>query len=122
MGDPSALAVCHCKECQRQSGSAFGMGLFIPKERFLLIQGTLKTFTRSSDSGRPVVCSFCPDCGNRIIHEPSALPTMVNVRAGTLDDTTWLKPTVQAWTVSKQPWLGVGIEPSFEGQPNLSPR
>jgi hypothetical protein len=64
-----------------------------------------------------VVCSFCPDCGNRIIHEPSYFPGTINVRAGTLDDTTWLEPTVQAWTASKQPWLGLGIEPSFEGQP-----
>jgi len=91
----------------------------MPREQFELLRGTLKKFTRSSDSGRPVVCSFCPECGNRIIHEPSYAPHMVNVRAGTLDDTSWLEPTVQAWTASKHPWLILGIEPCFEAQPRL---
>lgn len=93
------------------------MGLFLPREQFALLRGTLKSFTRSSDSGRPVVCSFCTECGNRIIHEPSRAPGMVNVRAGTLDDTSWLKPTLQAWTASKQGWLELSVAPTFETQP-----
>jgi hypothetical protein len=117
VGPAKALAVCHCKECQRQSGSAFGMGLFLPRDQFVLLRGTLKSFTRSSDSGRPVVCSFCPECGNRIIHEPSRAPGLVNVRAGTLDDTSWLTPGLQAWTQSKQKWLALGVAPAFEQQP-----
>jgi hypothetical protein len=43
---------------------------------------------------------------------------MLNVRAGTLDDTTWLRPSLQAWTSSKQPWLVLDERiPAFEGQP-----
>jgi hypothetical protein len=93
------------------------MGLFVPRDQFVLLLGTLKSFTRSSDSGRPVVCSFCPECGNRIMHEPSGFPGMVNVRAGTLDDTSWLMPSLQAWTDSKQAWVDLGITPAFERQP-----
>jgi hypothetical protein len=117
-GEPVMLAVCHCKECQRQSGSAFGMSLVVHKQQFALLRGALKTFTRSSDSGRPVVCSFCRECGTRIVHEPRQLEGMVNIRAGTLDDTTWLKPDLQAWTSSKQPWLAFDERiRSFERQP-----
>jgi hypothetical protein len=117
-GEPLVLAVCHCKECQRQSGSAFGMSLMVRREQFALLRGELRVFTRSSDSGHPVVCSFCPDCGTRIVHEPTRYDGRLNVRAGTLDDTTWLRPSLQSWTSSKQPWLVLDEAiPAFEGQP-----
>jgi hypothetical protein len=48
---PVGLAVCHCRECQRQSGSAFGMSLGIPEGAFRLTTGTLKTFAVVCDSG-----------------------------------------------------------------------
>lgn len=117
-GSPLALAVCHCKECQRQSGSAFGMSLVVRSEGFELLAGTLRDFTRSSDSGRPVRCAFCPDCGTRIYHEPAYAKGALNVKAGTLDDTSWLEPGLQVWTRSKQGWveLPAGLQ-SFERQP-----
>jgi hypothetical protein len=119
-GEPVLLGVCHCRECQRQSGSAFGMSLIMSKEHFTLLRGTLKRFTRSSDSGRPLICSFCPECGTRIHHEPAYLEGVINVKPGTLDDTSWLKPIGQAWTASKQPWVDLGAElPAFAGQPDM---
>jgi hypothetical protein len=101
--EPLMLVACHCKECQRQSGSAFGMSLFVPAAGFEL-QGTLKMFERQSDKGRPLRCFFCPECGTRIYHEPSYGAAMRNVKAGTLDDTSWLAPKMHFWTQSKQPW------------------
>jgi len=116
-GEALALAICHCTECQRQSGSAFGMSLITRKQDFTLLRGELKRFTRSSDSGRPVICAFCPECGTRIHHEPAYLEGVVNVKPGTLDDTSWLKPTIQGWTASKQPWLELqNGPPGFERQ------
>jgi hypothetical protein len=116
-GEPLALVICHCSECQRASGSAFGMGLITRKQHFELESGLLKSFTRSSDSGRLVVCSFCPECGTRIHHEPSYLEGVFNVRAGTLDDTSGLKPTMEAWTASRQDWLQLPAFPrSMERQ------
>lgn len=53
--EPLFLVACHCKECQRQSGSAFGMSLIVPNNA-LAIEGQLKLFERSSDSGRPLKC------------------------------------------------------------------
>ena len=118
LGEPISLSVCHCKECQRQSGSAFGMSLRVRKEQFALLCGTLKSFARPSDGGFAVVCSFCPECGTRIVHEPKRWDDIVHVRAGTLDDTSWLKPGLQVWTASKQPWLELrGDIPSVPGQP-----
>ena len=117
-GDAIALAVCHCGECQRQSGSAFGMSLLVLRSSFELLSGELRDFIRTADSGRPIKCHFCPECGCRIYHEPAYAPDVFNVKAGTLDDTTGLSPSVQVWTLEKQAWIDLpdDIE-CFEGQP-----
>lgn len=113
---PIMLVACHCSECQRQSGSAFGMSLVTPLAG-LAIEGELKMFERSSDSGRPLKCFFCPECGTRIYHQPAYAP-VVNVRAGTLDDRSGLEPKLHAWVSSKQPWVVIpeGV-PVHEKQP-----
>ena len=105
MTKPLFLVACHCTECQRQSGSAFGLSLIVPQDG-VAIEGELKMFERSSDSGRPLKCYFCQECGTRIYHQPSYAP-VVNVRAGTLDDTSGLEPKMHAWVSSKQPWVAI---------------
>ncbi len=117
-GAPLTLAVCHCKQCQRQSGSAFGMSLVIRRDDFELLTGELRDFSRSSESGRSLRCTFCADCGTRIYHEPTYLEGVVNVKAGTLDDTSSLEPALHIWTTSKQSWVAVPDRAkSFERQP-----
>ena len=103
-GKPAGLAVCHCTECQRQSGSAFGMSLAVPKDSFRLLSGELKTFSVLCDSGRNKECAFCPDCGTRIYHQGEA---GMSLKAGTLDDTSGLEPGAHYWTASKQPWTPI---------------
>ena len=95
------LNVCHCTDCQRQSGSAFGMSLVIKPDAFRIESGELKHFELTSDSGRIKTCGFCPHCGVRIYNKTSAL---CSIKAGTLDDTSALEPDAQYWTKSKQPW------------------
>jgi hypothetical protein len=117
-GDPLAVGICHCTECQRQSGSAFGMSFIVSKDAFRLVRGEPKTFARPSDSGRPVLCAFCPECGTRIYHEARWMQGVINVKPGTLDDTSILRPTIEVWTARKHSWLGLPPDVrSFEGQP-----
>ena len=95
------LNVCHCLDCQRQSGSAFGMSMIINPDAFRLESGGLKVFQVTADSGRTKTCAFCPDCGVRIYNATSAL---MAIKAGTLDDTSRLQPDAHYWIKSKQPW------------------
>ena len=104
-GEPLSLAVCHCTECQRQSGSAFGMSLAVPSDAFRLLAGALKTFTTGCDSGRTKRCAFCPDCGTRIYHQ--VVEAVLSIKPGTLDDTSWLNPAAHYWTKRKQPWVPI---------------
>ena len=119
-GEPVAVGVCHCRECQRQSGSAFGMSFIVHRAAFALVSGRPKTFTRNSDSGRPVVCAFCQDCGTRIYHEAQWLSTdVINIKPGTLDDTSLLRPIAESWTVRRQNWLPPFPDlRAFETQPS----
>ena len=113
-----SLAVCHCTECKRQSGSSFGMSLTVPKEGFRLTRGAVKTFTRKADSGREVDCAFCPECGTRIYHEPRYREGAINIKPGTLDDTSWLRPEIQVWTCRRHEWVKLPSEwMTFERQP-----
>lgn len=102
-GEPLNLAICHCTECQRQSGSAFGMSLAVKSEDFRLLSGDLQRFTTLCDSGRTKDCTFCPACGTRIHHQ--VVNGVLSVKAGTLDDTSWLSPSAHYWTKRKQPWV-----------------
>ena len=106
-GAPQKVVVCHCTACQRQSGSAFGMTLIFKEENFGLTKGELKTFASKSDAGRAKLGAFCPECGTRIYHKPEWRKGMVAVKPGTLDDTSMLKPDINIWTGSKQPWITI---------------
>ena len=66
---PEGFHACHCKECQRQSESAFGMTLLV-RENGLKVSGELKKFERISDGGNRVTAYFCSDCGVRIYGIP----------------------------------------------------
>lgn len=103
-GNIYRLNVCHCRDCQKQSGSAFGMSLVIPPETFQLTRGALKEFKVTAESGREKTCAFCVNCGVRIFNATSAL---MSVKPGTLDDTSWLQPDGHYWTRSKQNWTPI---------------
>ncbi len=98
---PYRLNVCYCTDCQRQSGSAFGMSLVIDPHSLEIETGTVKEFELKADSGRTKLCGFCPECGVRIYNRTSAI---CSVKAGTLDDTSSLYPDAQYWTRSRQSW------------------
>jgi hypothetical protein len=101
--EPQLVYTCHCKECQRLTGSAFSMGIVVPEGAFRLSGIEPRQLQRVADSGRVNTRLVCPDCGSGVCGPPRE--GMVRARAGTLDDTSWLRPTRHIWTRSKQPWV-----------------
>jgi hypothetical protein len=115
---PLTLYTCHCTECQKQSTSAFGMSLRVPRGAFRIVKGEPKVWHRTADSGMAVVCHFCGDCGTRLIHDAEFAPGTVNIKPGTLDDTSGLGPVANIWTGSAQPWVHLSDEMlNYKGQP-----
>ena len=113
---PYVFYLCHCTECQRHTSSAFGESLRVNTSD-LRIDGNLKTFRRVSEAGSVREGHLCPDCGVRIVHGTAA-SAMVNVKAGTLDDTAWLVPAGHIWVRSKQRFVAIGAdELTYDRQP-----
>jgi hypothetical protein len=113
---PQLVYTCHCRDCQRITSSAFSLGITLPETAFRRIAGEMRAVERMADSGRLNTRFVCPDCACWVYSLPRG--GVVRVRAGTLDDTSWLRPTRHIWTRSKQSWVTFAEgDETFEGQP-----
>lgn len=102
---PLMIYACHCANCQRIAGSAFGLATTITEASFEFTCGTPHKATWLSDAGNERYGTFCGDCGCRIAHGQTPLNGILSLRAGTFDDTSWIEPTGHIWTRSAQPWF-----------------
>jgi hypothetical protein len=100
---PQLVYTCHCTDCQRLTSSAFSMGLVLAEATFHRSGIAPRPLQRTADSGRVNTRLVCPECGSWVCGMPR--DGVIRVRAGTLDDTSWLRPTRHIWTRSKQPWI-----------------
>ena len=101
--EPQSVYTCHCLDCQRLTSSAFSLGIVVPEKGFRLTGIEPRRLQRTADSGRVNTRLVCPECGSWICGLPR--DGVVRVRGGTLDDTSWLRPTRHIWTRRKQPWV-----------------
>ena len=104
---PLAVYACHCTECQRQSGSAFSLSLLVEREAVVVDEGAPAVWERQHESGRVIDCVMCGTCGTRLFHEPRANTKVTIVKAGNLDDTSWLFPVSHIWTRSALTWVDI---------------
>jgi hypothetical protein len=100
-GDPLFAVNCHCRDCQRETGSAYAPVLVVPVANFKLIQGSPKHFDVVTDSGRTARRNFCGDCGSPLF---GSGPDTINIRVGSLDDPSMFRPSQDIYTASAQPW------------------
>lgn len=118
--EPLMTAICHCKHCQRQTGTAFSILVAVPKGSLVMEGAQPDTYQDVGESGLPVLRKFCSKCGSPIVSEVAATPTMDWLKAGTLDDPSWLQPQVNIWCASAQPWVPMNDAiPGFPGNPPL---
>jgi hypothetical protein len=115
--EPALVAICHCRDCQKFTGSAFGFLILVPKDA-LELQGTLKTFSSLADSGKPILRHFCPECGSSVSEEPSIRPGFVLINGGTLDDPT-IKPSMEIYCDRELPWVQLGDMQRFAEMPSV---
>jgi hypothetical protein len=97
---------CQCRECQQAIGTAYASILRLPATEFRVIKGEpqLGFYTVRADSGNTVSRGFCSECGSPLFSRLSAMPEIVGVRAGSLDDPSWHRPAADIFTKSAQPW------------------
>jgi hypothetical protein len=95
---------CHCRDCQRETGSAYAAVLAVLRATFRVTEGKPKYFDLTADSGRKTTRAFCADCGSPLFGLPGISPDMVTIRVGSLDDPSAFRPGQDIYTASAQPW------------------
>jgi hypothetical protein len=104
-GDPDLVAVCNCTQCQRRTGSPFGVGAYYKRERVVAIKGESALFTRMAESGRHLTFHFCPNCGTSVYWTLEMRPDHFGIAAGCFDDPGFLHPTRVVWAQHKHAWV-----------------
>jgi hypothetical protein len=102
---PVMIYNCHCKYCQKISGSAFNISVTIIEKSFAFTRGQPAKIEWQSDMGTTRFGYFCGSCGSRIAQGSTPSKGVLSLRAGTLDDTSWVEPVGDIWTSSAQPWV-----------------
>lgn len=95
---------CHCAQCQRRSGSPFGVLAYFLKE-LVQIEGEAREFTRDSFVGSSVTNGFCPNCGSTVyvLLEKNAI--MTGIPVGAFADTEFPAPVIAVWEQEKHHWV-----------------
>lgn len=105
MPEPMVVHACHCRWCQRETGSAFVLNAMVETARMEVQGRTLEVLT-PSESGLGQRIHRCPSCQVAVwSHYAGAGPVLAFVRVGTLDEPDRCPPDVHIFTASKQPWL-----------------
>ncbi len=101
--DPLVMLNCHCRDCQRASGSAYGAFMVMPKAAVRL-QGEPRYFRTIGNAGRAVERGFCPSCGSPVTVKLEHRPELLGLLAASLDDPSRYKPAMDVFTGSAWPW------------------
>jgi hypothetical protein len=102
---PMFVHCCHCRDCQRQTGSAFVINALIETDRVTILAGDPEPVAVPTDSGRPHRIFRCPGCQTAVWSEYGGLSRLRFVRVGTLDDPAALPPDIHIYTRSRLPWV-----------------
>jgi hypothetical protein len=104
VSEPMFVHCCHCRNCQRQTGSAFVINLLIEADRVELLAGEPLAVEAPREDGSPQRIFRCPTCQVAIYSEYGR-PEVLFVRAGTLDDPSSVEPDIHIYTRSKVEWV-----------------
>jgi hypothetical protein len=113
--EPGTVNVCHCRDCQMLTGSAFRANIAAPADRFRLLTGKPREYVKVADSGARRVHAFCAICGSPVYSCAPENPQMYSLRLGALSERDALgRPARQIWTKRRLSWM-----PKLDGVPEI---
>lgn len=116
--DPIMMFNCHCRDCQRASGSAYA-AIVIVQKADVRMHGELRYHKVVGNAGSGIERGFCGACGSQLLLKLDRFPTVLGLQAGNLDDPSIYRPTEDVFTSSAQPWdcMDPAIEKHTHEQP-----
>jgi hypothetical protein len=109
---------CHCDDCRRATGSGFATFCMLPESAFEQLGAEPKLYEVTGESGGKVNRAFCGTCGSQLYSKVGVMPGFLFVKAGVLDDASWVEPVSSFWGSSAQPWAPADTRhPVHEGNP-----
>lgn len=111
--DPERRSLCHCKNCQMRTGSAYSIQTRYPRSQ-VKTEGKSKTWVfprpgakpvayRSCDSGG-VTYHFCPECGSNVFYDIAAAPDFIGIKVGAFADPTFTPPMISGFEEYRFSW------------------
>lgn len=114
-GDPDVVVACSCFECQRRTGSPFGVGAYYARASVLSIEGKHSEYGRATGAGRSLTNKFCPDCGTSVLWELDMRPDHIGIAVGCFADPSFPAPVRTVWAENCHHWVKFPDElPVFE--------
>jgi len=105
--DPLIMLNCHCRDCQRATGSGFAPVVVYPRNS-VRINGDLRYYRQVGEDGKAVERGICPNCGNPIANKLERMPDVLGVIASSLADPSLHQPSIDMFTASAQTWDHLG--------------
>ena len=102
-GEPRLQGLCHCRNCQRLSGGGH-VGWLCFEEAAITVEGATRSYATTGGSGATATRYSCPICHSIVYGTAEVMPGLVNVYAGSLDDTAQFKPQMAIFTRSRPAW------------------
>lgn len=116
--EPLYMGNCHCRDCQRATGSAYFAAVIAKTSDFSLTGGEPIWYEKKADSGTLMRRGFCSSCGSPVLLTNGAIPDFMVLHAGSLDDPSWYKPQRDIYVASAQPWDVMHPDlPKVDGMP-----
>jgi len=112
-GEPQSVVACHCLDCQRRSGSPFGLGAYFAAEQ-TRVTGSPSVYARSTDAGNRFVTHFCSTCGTSLYWHSGKNPGLIGVAVGAFADPAFPPPARSVWERSRHAWLHVPVQHHFQ--------
>jgi len=107
IGEPVRISVCHCRDCQKRSGSAFAAQARWPEDK-VRIAGRSASWSHHADSGNRLTHYFCPECGSTVhYHNEGRTDGLVAIPLGAFDDPDFLRPRFSVWEKRRHDWVAI---------------
>ena len=115
---PLYMGNCHCRDCQRATGTAYFAAVVVRETDFSLLSGEPGWYEKPADKGHIMRRAFCSACGSPVFLINGARLDFRALYAGSLDDPSWYKPSRDIYVASAQPWDVMHLDlPKVDGMP-----